>query len=179
MFKRRFLTRALPLLIFIVLVFFLWIGLYHNPREIPSPLINKPTPEFRVFSLLQPKQHVTQEIFVGQVTILNVFATWCVACQAEHSVLMEGRDLKGVQIIGLDYKDNHYKAISWLSRYGNPYNQVIDDPTGSVGINFGVYGTPETFIIDRRGIIRYKFIGAVSPADWKSKLLPEIKKWLD
>ncbi len=85
--------------------------------------------------------------------------------------------LQGTQIIGLNYKDQRQTALAWLNHYGNPYNQVIDDPQGDIGINFGVYGTPETFIIDKQGIIRYKFIGALSPADWQHKLLPEIKKW--
>lgn len=176
--KTHLLTLIIPLIIFLVIAIFLWSGLHHNPRIIPSPLLNKPTPTFRAVSLQNPHQMITEQNFQGHVTILNVFATWCVSCQAEHSVLLEGRrDLQNTQIIGLNYKDQREKALGWLQQYGNPYDQVIDDAQGDIGIDFGVYGTPETFIMDRQGIIRYKFIGAVSPADWQQIILPEVKKW--
>ena len=174
--QRRYFIRALPFIIFIAIAVFLWVGLHRNPREIPSPLLNKPAPAFQASSLRSPQQGLSEEIFHNRVTILNVFATWCIACQAEHSVLMEGRqDLQGAQLIGLDYKDNRPKALTWLHQSGDPYDQVIDDPQGNIAINFGVYGTPETFIIDQQGIIRYKFIGAISPADWKQTVLPQIQ----
>ncbi len=172
----KYFIRVLPLIIFIAIAVFLWVGLHHNPREIPSPLLNRPAPVFQASSLRPPQESLSEKIFHHRVTILNVFATWCVACQAEHSVLMEGRqNLQGAQLIGLDYKDDRPKALTWLHRFGDPYDQVIDDPQGNIAINFGVYGTPETFIIDQQGIIRYKFIGAISPADWKQTVLPKIQ----
>ncbi len=174
--QRKYFIRALPFIIFIAITVFLWVGLHRNPREIPSPLLNKPAPAFQAPSLRSPQQDLSEKIFHNRVTILNVFATWCIACQAEHSVLMEGRgDLHGAQLIGLDYKDNRPKALTWLRESGDPYEQVIDDPQGNIAINFGVYGTPETFIIDQQGVIRYKFTGAISPADWKQTILPKIQ----
>jgi cytochrome c biogenesis protein CcmG/thiol:disulfide interchange protein DsbE len=175
---QRVLLWTLPLLLFIGLVLLLWRGLYRDPRSIPSPFINKPSPEFHAESLLDPSATLSQQNFKGQVTLLNVFATWCVACQAEHSVWMEARqDLNHAQIIGLNYKDQRDKALSWLKDYGNPYQQIISDPYGNIAIDFGVYGTPETILIDKQGIIRYKFIGAVSLNDWKQVLAPQVKKW--
>jgi len=176
--SRPLFTLVLPLVIFIVIAAFLWVGLYRDPRVIPSPMIGKPAPAFRAPDLENQRQWLTERDFQGQVTILNVFATWCIACQAENGVLVEGRrDLQQAQIIGLNYKDDRQKALAWLQHYGNPYHRIIDNPQGDIGVNFGVYGTPETFIIDKHGIIRYKFIGAVSPADWDNTLLPEIRKW--
>ena len=176
--KRHFFAVILPLMIFMGITIFLWSGLHHNPRIIPSPLLNKPAPNFRAPSLQNPDQVLSEQNFQGEVTILNVFATWCVSCQAEHSVWIEARrDLHNTRIIGLNYKDQRQKALAWLTTYGNPYDQIIDDPQGNIGINFGVYGTPETFIIDPHGIIRYKFIGAVTSADWQQTLLPEVNKW--
>jgi cytochrome c biogenesis protein CcmG, thiol:disulfide interchange protein DsbE len=169
----------LPLGIFVAIVIFLWVGLQRNPREIPSPLINKPAPEFRTPDLFAPQQQFTQQLFLGHVTLLNVFASWCEACQTEHAEWFEARrDLsKNTLIIGLNYKDDRSKALQWLTQYGNPYDYVIDDAQGQLGIDFGVYGTPETFVIDKHGIIRYKILGAVSPALWTQTLLPIVQKW--
>lgn len=179
MFKlRRSWVWALPLIIFMGVAGLLWKGLYQDPRAIPSPLINKPVPEFQAPNLINPKLTFSSKDFKGKVTLLNVFASWCIACSAEHSVWMEARqDLGQAQIVGLNYKDPADKALAWLKQYGNPYQNVIADPQGNIAINFGVYGTPETFLIDKQGIIRYKFIGAVSPKDWQEVLLPQVKKW--
>lgn len=176
---KQLFTLVLPLAIFIGVMFFLWVGLHHNPREIPSPLIDKPVPEFRAETLANPQQMLTQQMFQGHVTVLNVFASWCSSCLAEHMILMEAfADLnKQTQVIGLDFKDDRDKALTMLDEYGDPYHQVIFDPQGTIGINFGVYGTPETFIIDKQGIIRYKFIGAINAAAWKNTLVPKIKQW--
>lgn len=165
--KRLFILAA-PLFIFVGLVFFLWFGLYRDPRAIPSPLLNKPIP-----------QQLGAHNFLGHVTILNVFASWCVACQQEHSIWKEARQglSKQTQIVGLNYKDQHAKAIAWLNQYVNPYDQVIEDPTGAIAIDLGVYGVPETFIIDKQGIIRYKVLGAVNTADWQKTILPIIHQW--
>lgn len=176
---RKFWLWLLPFIVFIILGYFLWIGLYHDPRYIPSPLENKLAPAFQAPNILPPHQVITEADFKGQVTILNVFATWCTACQLEHSLWIEARhDVPQVQIIGLDLKDNKEKVLQWLDRYGNPYDKVIDDPRGDIAINFGVYGTPETFIIDKEGIIRYKLVGAVNRDQWEKTLLPLIKRLL-
>lgn len=177
--SKRFWAWALPLAIFVGILFFLWMGLQRDPRMIPSPLHNKPAPAFQATSLWDAGKIITERDFQGHVTVLNVFASWCVACSAEHTVWMEARhDVQntGVQFIGLNYKDDREKALQWLKQYGDPYDQVVSDSSGNIGIDYGVYGTPETFIIDKKGIIRYKFIGAVSPGDWRKILLPEIEK---
>lgn len=161
-----------------VVVLVLWAGLHRDAREIPSPLLGKPAPIFSAPDLKQPKQLLTEENFKGHVTILNLFAAECVACQAEHSVWIEARhDLGDTKMMGLNYKGERQKTLAWLNQYGDPYDQIIDDPQGNIGINWGVYGTPETLIIDKQGIVRYKFVGAVSPSDWKENLLPKIKQW--
>lgn len=176
--KSKKLRTFLPLIIFLCLVIFLWVGLYRDPHTIPSPLVGKPVPEFRAADLEFPNQFITNNIFKDKITLLNVFATWCLSCRYEHPTLIDVHHANLVNIVGLNYKDNNQAAIKWLQQYGNPFSHVIEDPTGNIGINLGVYGTPETFIIDRNGIIRYKFIGPISPDDWQNTLLPIIQKLL-
>ena len=166
----------LPLFIFILIALFLWQGLKRNPHKIPSPFIGKPVPKFKASTLSNPEQQISNRDLKGHVSLLNVFATWCLSCRAEHPVLMDIKDSHRVNIYGLNYKDNRGAAIKWLAKYGNPYTKVIFDPKGTIGINLGVYGTPETFVIDQKGIIRYKYIGPISPNEWHDKILPEVKK---
>jgi len=176
--NNRMLLWLLPFLIFVIIAYFSWLGLHNDVRLLPSPLINHSMPTFQAQSLLKPKELISEKNFLGKVTVLNVFATWCIACHAEHTVWLEAReDLPNVQLFGLNYKDQNAKTQKWLKQYGNPYEKILVDTAGSIGINLGVYGTPETFIIDRHGIIRYKYVGAVSPTVWKTILLPEVKKW--
>ncbi len=176
--KKNLLRWGLPFLIFLLIIFFSWYGLHRDPRSIPSPLLNKFVPKFQAKTLQNPHELITEKNFIGHVTILNVFATWCIACHAEHSIWIEAwHDLQRTKIFGLNYKDEREKSQQWLKQYGNPYEKIIDDPNGIIGINFGVYGTPETFIIDSQGIIRFKYIGPVSPTIWNTILLPEVKKW--
>ena len=166
----------LPFIVFIVLCIALYFGLRRDPHKIPSPFINKEIPSFSAPSLHNPKQILSDKDLVGKVTLLNVFDTWCLTCQAEHPILMDIARSKLVRIYGVDYKDHRAKAIKWLKHDGNPYEKVFYDPNGQVGINLGVYGTPETFLIDRYGRIRYKWIGAISPRVWQDKLKPRILK---
>ena len=167
---------ALPLLFFLVIVFFLWRGLEQDPHQIPSPLIDHPVPAFSVPSLLKPKQTLSQKDLQGHVILLNVFASWCVSCAAEHPVLMDIHQSKKVILVGLNYKDERAAALKWLKQKGNPYQFIIDDSQGNVGLNLGVYGTPETFVIDKSGVIRYKFLGPMSPETWRDDILPQIEK---
>lgn len=165
-----------PLLIFIVLVVFLGIGLKLDPRKIPSPLIDKPIP---VFSLFQVKDHnrtLGSTDLKGDVSLLNVWASWCVACREEHPVLLDLAKQGVVDIYGLNYKDTREDAVRWLDYFGDPYVASAHDLEGKVGIDFGVYGVPETFVIDSEGIIRYKHIGPVTEKDLDEKILPLIKK---
>jgi cytochrome c biogenesis protein CcmG/thiol:disulfide interchange protein DsbE len=167
----------IPLILFLIITGFLWKGLQHDPHELPSALINKPVAAFSYPNLLDEKKPLTQKEFLGHVSLLNVWATWCVSCKAEHAVLMDIMRAKAVKIYGLNYKDDPNSARAWLKKYGNPYEAIISDEKGTLAIDFGVYGTPETFVIDGEGIIRYKYIGPISPDAWKDKVEPEVQKW--
>ena len=164
----------LPLSIFIVLAGFLYVGLGLNPREVPSPLINKPAPVFSLKQLHEPQKTFDSKSMLGQVWLLNTWASWCVACREEHPILMEYAKTKTVALVGLDYKDKPEEGLKWLARHGNPYDLSISDLDGRVGIDFGVYGVPETFLIDKQGIIRYKQIGPVTPDALRDKIIPLI-----
>ena len=166
----------IPLGIFVVLVIFLGRGLSLDPREVPSPLIGKPAPAFFLAQLDNPAQMIGTEQLRGRVWILNVWASWCVACRDEHPVLVEFSKTGVVPIYGLNYKDKREPAMNWLQQLGNPYTASIFDETGRVGIDFGVYGVPETFVIDKHGVIRYKKTGPVTPETIQSTILPLVKK---
>ena len=173
------LQKLVPLLIFIVLVIFLGIGLTLNPREIPSPLIDKSIPIFSLPQLKESDKTLSSTDFLNEVFLLNVWASWCAACRSEHPVLLNLSRTGVVNIYGLNYKDKREEALRWLDYYGDPYTKNIHDLDGKLGIDFGVYGVPETFIIDHKGIIRYKHIGPVTEDILKNKLLPIIKQLKD
>ncbi|CUB06729.1 MULTISPECIES: DsbE family thiol:disulfide interchange protein [Marinomonas] len=162
----------LPLAVVIGLGFFLWRGLYLNPKELPSALIGKPVPQFELPWLEKPGQTLTQEALKGKVSLLNIWATWCPSCRTEHPFLMELAHRRGIPIYGVDYKDEVPAANRWLSDLGNPYVANVVDDKGSLGLDLGVYGAPETFIIDKRGVIRYRHAGPLNDAIWKRDLLP-------
>lgn len=170
---KRFL---LPLGIFIVLVGFLAVGLRLNPREVPSPLINKPAPPFTLPVLTDPQRTFSQKDMLGKVWLLNVWASWCVSCREEHPLLVEFSKRNIVPIYGLNYKDERKDALAWLARLGNPYTTSIMDRDGRIGIDYGVYGVPETYVIDKQGVIRYKQIGPVTPEILDAKIVPLVKK---
>ncbi|MGZ8254657.1 MAG: DsbE family thiol:disulfide interchange protein [Burkholderiaceae bacterium] len=171
--KLRFL---IPLALFIVLAGFLLRGLFLNPREVPSPLINKPAPQFSLAQLAQPDRPFAPQDMKGQVWLLNVWASWCVACRQEHPLLVELARRKAVPIIGLNYKDKPDAAIGWLAQFGDPYNLSVKDNDGRVGIDYGVYGVPETFLIDKAGVIRFKQIGPITEEVWTKKMQPLIEE---
>src|ERR1700687_4987737 len=151
-----------PLLGFVVLLIFLWAGLSLSPREVPSPLIGKPAPAFQLARLDDPARMITEQDLRGQVWLLNVWASWCVSCMEEHPVLVQFAHSGVVPIYGLNYKDQRDAAQAWLAKHGNPYSVSIVDPDGKVGIDYGVYGVPETYLIDKAGVIRFKQIGPVT-----------------
>jgi cytochrome c biogenesis protein CcmG/thiol:disulfide interchange protein DsbE len=167
--KAKFL---IPLLLFIVLVGFLAVGLNRDPQEIPSPLIGKQAPTFELPQLADPKKTFSPEIMKGQPWILNVWASWCVACREEHPVLVELGRLQVAPIIGLDYKDKREDAMTMLALQGNPYLLSAFDTNGRVGIDYGVYGVPETYVIDKAGVIRFKHIGPITMEVLNQKILP-------
>ncbi len=164
----------IPLIIFIIMAVFLALGLNLNPRDIPSPLIGKPAPQFSAPKLTAPAEMLTPADLKGQVWLFNVWASWCVSCREEHPVLNELARQKAVVIVGLNYKDAPEDAKTWLNTLGNPYNVSIMDQEGRIGIDYGVYGVPETFVIDKKGIIRHKLTGPVNPGFVQQILLPLI-----
>ncbi len=169
----------IPLLLFVILVGFLAIGLNRDPHELPSPLIGKPAPAFQVPQLEQANKTFSPESLKGQVWILNVWASWCVACREEHPMLLQLSKAQIAPLIGLDYKDQRDDALAMLARQGNPYTLSAFDGNGRVGINYGVYGVPETYVIDKAGIIRFKQIGPITTEILNQKIYPlinELKK---
>ena len=166
----------IPLALFIVLVVFLAIGLTRDPREIPSPFIGKPAPAFSAPLLHEPGRKFSAKDMLGQVWLLNTWASWCVACRQEHPILMEFAKTKTLPITGLDYKDQEADGLKWLARFGNPYDLAVTDRDGRIGIDYGVYGVPETFLIDKAGVIRYKQIGPVTEEALAKKILPLIRE---
>lgn len=172
----RYLRYLLPLLVFGALVVALFTGLGLNPREVPSPLIGKPAPDFTLSRLEQPQQTLSRTDMLGKVWILNVWASWCAACREEHPLLMDFAARSPVPVVGLNYKDERAAGLRWLGRFGNPYITSLYDVDGRVGIDFGVYGVPETFVIDRQGVIRFKQIGPLTPEVIRNKLEPLLKE---
>ena len=164
-----------PLGVFILLVVLLAVGLTLNPREVPSPLIDKPAPAFKLPQLDQPDLAFSQKDMQGQVWLLNVWASWCVSCRDEHPLLVELAKSRVVPVVGLNYKDQPENGKAWLKQFGDPYVLSVADTEGRVGIDFGVYGVPETFVIDRQGVIRYKQIGAITPRSLEEKILPLVR----
>ncbi|OGB31972.1 MAG: thiol:disulfide interchange protein [Burkholderiales bacterium RIFCSPLOWO2_12_FULL_61_40] len=162
----------IPLAIFLVLVVFLAIGLTRDPHEVPSPLINKPAPAFTAPRLHAVNQPFSAKDMLGQVWLLNTWASWCVACRQEHPVLMELAKTRALPIVGLNYKDQDADGLKWLARFGNPYDTTVTDKDGRIGIDYGVYGVPESFLIDKAGVIRYKQIGPVTEEALQDKILP-------
>jgi cytochrome c biogenesis protein CcmG/thiol:disulfide interchange protein DsbE len=163
---------AIPLVLFILLVAFLAIGLRHDPHEVPSPLINKAAPAFQLPQLQDPTRKFSAQDMRGRVWLLNVWASWCVTCRDEHPLLIQYARSGALPIYGLNYKDKREEALSWLAELGDPYVLSVADTDGRVGIDYGVYGAPETYLIDRDGIIRFKQVGPVTPDVWQKTILP-------
>ena len=166
---------AIPLAVFVLLAAFLAVGLMRDPREVPSPFIGKAAPSFRLEQLHDGKLAFTPEDMKGKVWMLNVWASWCVSCRVEHPLLVEMSRRKVVPIVGLNYKDTRADGVQWLAKFGNPYALSAFDVDGKVGIDYGVYGVPETFVIDKAGVIRYKQIGPITPEALEQKILPLLK----
>ena len=168
----------LPLVIagFIALVGLLAAGLQLNPREVPSPLIGKPAPAFDLPLLQQPDKSFSQKDMLGTVWVMNVWASWCPPCLVEHPVVSELARSGIAPVVGLNYKDAREDALPWLKRNGDPFKATVYDAAGRIAIDYGVYGVPETYVIDRKGIIRYKHIGPLTPQDAQKKVVPLVKE---
>jgi len=170
-------TRFLiPLLVFVLIAGFLWVGLSLDPREVPSPLIDKPAPAFVLPKLHDSNSMIRSADLKGQVWLLNVFASWCTPCLEEHPYLVGLAEQGVVPLYGLNYKDSRNAALNWLDRHGNPYTGVVVDREGRTGIEYGVYGVPETFVIDKFGVIRFKHIGPLTPKALNEEIMPLVHR---
>ncbi|MEK7810960.1 MAG: DsbE family thiol:disulfide interchange protein [Pseudomonadota bacterium] len=163
---------TLPLVIFLVLAGFLYVGLSLDPREVPSPLVGKPAPTFSLPQLHDANKQFSTQDMQGQVWLLNVWASWCSACKDEHPILMDLARQNIVPVLGLDYKDKREDGERTLSQAGDPYTLTIFDADGRVGFDYGVYGVSETYVIDKQGVIRDKLIGALTPKNLRERILP-------
>ncbi len=172
--KRFFLF--LPLVVAVVLGMVLFAGIGKDPTKLESALVGQPVPAFSLEDLDNPGQQLDASLFQGQVQLLNVWGTWCPACRDEHDDLMWLAREQGVSIVGLNYKDNRDDAVVWLDRLGDPYSTNIYDPQGRLGFDLGVYGAPETFVIDAQGVVRYRHVGVVNKKVWQDTLLPVINQ---
>jgi len=166
----------IPFGLFIVVVGFLAVGLTLNPRELPSPLVGKAAPDFSLPQLHDPGKMISSNDLKGKVWLLNFWASWCGGCKEEHPVLIHLAQSGAVPIYGMDYKDQREEALTWLREWGNPYPVVAVDEAGRVGINYGVYGVPETYVIDKAGVIRYKQIGPLREDILEKKILPLVRE---
>jgi cytochrome c biogenesis protein CcmG/thiol:disulfide interchange protein DsbE len=167
----------LPLGIFVLLAVFLAVGLNLNPREVPSPFIGKPAPAFAAPLLDKPDVKRTRDELLGKVWVLNVWASWCAPCREEHPLLVDYAKRPGApMLVGLNYKDQRDAATRWLANLGNPYVETLVDADGRIGIDYGVYGVPETFVIDKTGIVRFKHIGPLTPDVLNGKIDPLVKQ---
>ncbi len=164
-----------PLVLFLIAVGFLFKGLFLDPHEVPSPLVGKPAPAFTAPLLSKPEKRFNTADMKGKVWLLNVWASWCVACREEHPALMEMAKLSEIATYGLDYKDTDSEAQAVIDANGNPYKAIMTDADGKIGIDYGVYGVPETYVIDKAGIIRYKQIGPITEEAFFNKILPLVK----
>ena len=162
----------IPFVAFVAIMVFLAKGLSLNPGEVPSPFVDQAAPAFSLPELLAPGATVTEKSMLGKPWLLNVWASWCAACRDEHPLLNDLSARKIVDIVGLNYKDQRDDAIGWLNAFGNPYATIAVDLDGAVGIDYGVYGVPETFVIDASGVVRLKHIGPLTAEDIETKVLP-------
>lgn len=172
----KYLRFLIPLAIFLALVGFLAAGLKLDPKEVPSPLIGKPAPDFALTRLDQPTLTIRRADLLGKVWMLNVWASWCTACREEHPVLLDFAKRRLVPVYGLNYKDQRGAGLRWLASFGDPYETSLYDPEGRVGIDWGVYGVPETFVIDQQGVVRYKHIGPLTPEVLRERIEPLLRQ---
>lgn len=172
----KMLRFLVPMGIFAAVLGFLFVGLGLNPREVPSPLIGKPAPAFTLARLDDPAQSIGRDDLLGKVWMLNVWASWCTPCREEHPLVIDIAQRRLLPVYGLNYKDQGQAARTWLANLGDPYTATLVDADGRVGIDFGVYGVPETFIVDRQGIIRFKHTGPITPEVLRTRIEPLVRE---
>ncbi len=176
--KKKILISPIILFFLILLVFFYLLIIDRNPSELPSVLINKKVPAFEAKLLLENKTFISPNEFKNETTLVNFFATWCKPCRDEHHYLRKLSDEKGLKIIGINYKDDSKRTIKWLEKLGNPFSSVLLDPNARLGIDWGVYGLPETFIVNSNGMIKYRLVGPITKRNYDAFVLKvkEVKK---
>ena len=157
------------------MIIFFWVGLKKDPNLLPSMLVNKSVPLFSAISLSNSDEVINSSELSGKITLLNIWASWCQACQIEHPILIDLAKANNIQLYGLDYKDERQSALSFLAKVGNPYQKNIFDPQGKIAMQLGVYGTPETFLIDKKGLVRYRYVGPITLEILENDLLQRIK----
>lgn len=172
--NKRLLITGLPAVLFLVLVIVFWISLDKDPKKLNSMLIDKELPNFKLPTLFNPAKALTPKDLPQGIFLLNVWGTWCPPCHIEHPYLLKYAEKSPVPIIGVNYKDNSVKAIEFLSNSGNPYDEVVVDKDGSYAIDLGVYGAPETFLVDADGKIRFRYVGVIDDRVWRTKIQPAI-----
>lgn len=172
---KRTLTLAIPFALFLGLCALLWKGLFMDPSLLPSELVDEPMPAFSLPSLTEPATTLTQNTLKGRVRLLNIWGSWCPSCYVEHPFLHQLK-AEGVAIVGINYKDKRADGLAYLQKGGDPYEAVIHDEKGRLGIDLGVYGAPETFLVDARGTIRYRYVGVLDARVWSAEFLPRIAK---
>lgn len=169
-----------PLLVFAAVVIVGGVGfLLSDPHKLPSALLDKPFPDFSAPLLHEPERTVTRADLIGAPVLVNVWATWCPTCKAEHDELLEIGETTGLRIVGVNYKDDPAAARQWLDAYGDPYQMVIQDRDGSLGVELGVYGAPESFLLNAEGVIVYKLVGDINDRVWRDELGPRVRQLLD
>jgi len=166
----------IPATVFVVLLAVFWVGLHRDPRVVPSPLIGKPAPTFQLPTVEDPARNVGTADFAGQIYVLNVWGTWCGGCREEHDTLLAIKRENLVPIVGLNWKDDRELAKQWLTQLGDPYVATAYDPEGRVGIDWGVYGAPETFLVSREGVVLFKHIAPLTMEVWQREFVPRIKR---
>jgi len=165
--KKQFLIFPSVLFLSILLIFLYLLIIDRNPTELPSTLLNKKVPKFESESLFKEKKFVSSDVFGEKIKLVNFFATWCKPCRDEHSYVKRFSNQEGIEVIGINYKDNSQKTISWLKELGNPYSNIAVDKNGRIAIDWGVYGIPETFVVNSKGIIKYRHVGPITKKIYK------------
>ena len=165
--KKQLLILPSILFLLILLIFFYLLIIDRNPTELPSNLLNKSVPKFEAESLLKEKKFVSSDVFDKKIKLVNFFATWCKPCRDEHNYVKLFSNQERIEVIGINYKDNKQKAIGWLKELGNPYSNIAVDKNGRIAIDWGVYGIPETFVVNSKGIIKYRHVGPITKKIYK------------
>jgi len=168
--------KFIPLILFVVIAVFLYFSLNSNSSKLPSPLLGKMFPNIEAKDFYSNESVLLADLFSENMSLVNVWASWCVTCRQEHQMMMKIANNKDLQLIGINYKDTRTDGEKFLEMMGNPFDVIIFDPSGKIGLDLGVYATPETFLVNQQGVVLYKHIGAIDSEVWEEDFIPRIKK---